>query len=235
MTADDIATAYWASHFGCQAKDLLSQPLSIVTHGKELRGYDGVFALFRGNTAIASLPPKREAPLRTLLLGMAGTPSPQSLVAALSPVTERVIGPAFIGYARAIDAPSSRTCELVPIDTAAIDALRQACSSEEWDHGGGSDDDVRFGIYIDGKIVAMAGYEIWGLNIAHVSVITHPTHRGHSYGRSVVARTAQRALADGLLPQYRTLESNRASMRIAISLGFQSYARSLAVRLTPSA
>jgi predicted GNAT family acetyltransferase len=67
--------------------------------------------------------------------------------------------------------------------------------------------------------------------IAHISIITHPDHRGLSLGRSAVAHLAGRAIAAGLLPQYRTLESNQASMRVAELLGFRSYATSVSIRL----
>jgi hypothetical protein len=47
----------------------------------------------------------------------------------------------------------------------------------------------------------------------------------------VVAHLAGVASAEGLIPQYRTLDANIASIRIAESLGFEGYATSVAVRL----
>jgi predicted GNAT family acetyltransferase len=67
--------------------------------------------------------------------------------------------------------------------------------------------------------------------IAHIAVVTHPSHRGRGYGKAAVAHLAARAIAEGLLPQYRTLDSNQPSLRIAEALGFQRYATSVAVRL----
>jgi predicted GNAT family acetyltransferase len=87
------------------------------------------------------------------------------------------------------------------------------------------------GVFAGGDLVALAGYEVLGSTIAHISVITHPAFRGRGFGRSTVSHLARVALAAGLVPQYRTLESNRASIRVAESLGFVHYASSVAVRL----
>ena len=65
----------------------------------------------------------------------------------------------------------------------------------------------------------------------HTSVVTHPAFRGCGFGRSAVAHVAQRAIEAGLVAQYRTLQANTPSVRIAESLGFRQYAASVAVRL----
>jgi predicted GNAT family acetyltransferase len=80
-------------------------------------------------------------------------------------------------------------------------------------------------------LAVVAGYEVWGGSIAHISVIVRPGFRGRGFARAAVAHVAARAVEAGLLPQYRTLESNRASIRIAKSLGFEPYAQSMAIRL----
>ena len=233
QTATTIATAYWSSHLGCSPEELFSLPLRLITHGQDLTGCDGVVALFRGSAAIVSIPPDREKPLRELITRPAGAISPQFLASALSSVAERVVGPASIAYAPKVAAPAHSPCDLGPADTAARATLEQACSPEEWEHGGGSEEDPSSGIFVDGQLAALASYEIWGGTIAHISIVTHPAYRNRGYGRSAVAHAARRALTAGLLPQYRTLETNGPSLRIARSLGFQSYARSIAIRLRP--
>jgi GNAT superfamily N-acetyltransferase len=232
-SATTIATNYWANHLGCTPEELFSQPLLIVTHSDELRGCDGVVALFRGNAAIVSIPPEREKQLRAAISRTAGDFSPAGLAAALAPVSQVVIGPASIAYASRVIPPAHAVRELHAEDTSARRALAQACTSEEWEHGGCGGTDPASGIFVENHLVSLASFEVWGGNIAHVSVITHPAHRNRGYGRSVVAHLARRALGTGLLPQYRTLETNGPSLRIGTSLGFQSYARSLAIRLLP--
>lgn len=80
-------------------------------------------------------------------------------------------------------------------------------------------------------LAALATYEVWGGRLAHIGVVTHPVHRGRGHGRSAVAHLARMALAAGLIPQYRALESNIPSIRIAEALGFRCFATSVAVRL----
>jgi hypothetical protein len=71
------------------------------------------------------------------------------------------------------------------------------------------------GVFIDSEIAALAGYEVWGVTIAHISVIMPPAFRRRGFGRSAVAHVIRAVLTAGLVPQYRALQSNRASIRIA--------------------
>ena len=48
---------------------------------------------------------------------------------------------------------------------------------------------------------------------------------------AAVSRVTADALGRGLIVQYRALESNTPSVAVAERLGFQPYARSVAVRL----
>jgi GNAT superfamily N-acetyltransferase len=202
-----------------------------------------LFTLFREGRVIISSPPKGEdfdSMLPALRQGLRkwwwhfqeGS-TPDSLVEQMTPVARAVIGPAFIGYAETVSAPAPahHLRSLSVSDAAAIESLRANCDPTEWDHGGSSRDHVCSGVFESGELGALAGYEVWGGTIAHIAVVTHPKFRGRGFGRSAVAHLAQRALDVGLLPQYRTLESNAPSMRIAGSLGFERYATSVAVRI----
>lgn len=226
-----IADAYWASHLGCPPHSLFASPLSIQIHGGELAGYWGAFALFRNGAAIVSVPLACVDKLKGLLATAVSDCSPASFAKALASVASVVIGPAYIGYATAVIPPEHPVRSLVPGDVGAFHALQQACDATEWEHGGCVADSPASGVFAKDELVAVASYEVWGGTIAHISVITHPDFRGQGLGRSAVAHLAQRAILSGLLPQYRTLESNVGSIRLAEALGFQHYATSMAVRL----
>ncbi len=228
------ADRYWAGHLGCLPGELFSRPFRVVTHGEELRGYRGVLALFRGETAIASVPPDREGELLGLLAGLENGSTPEPFAAALAPVASLVLGPAFLGYTTDIRGSDSPARALSHDDASAVENLRDACGEQDWDHGGSSPDWPCSGVFHGGQLVALSGYEIWGGTIAHLCIVTHPAFRGRGFGKPAVAHLARRALAAGLLPQYRTLEANTPSVRIAEALGFQRYATSMAVRLGPS-
>lgn len=226
----EIASAYWAAHLGLSVSQLFIRELTITSHGAELSDYAGVFALFREGAAIVSLPDRADF-LRSLISTLVGF-CPETMADALRPYAAKVIGPAYIGYAEDVPAPAHAARAIMNGDTAAVTALEAACPEEEWEHGGvNSPTRSASGVFCDNHLVALASYEIWGDSIAHISIITHPKYRSRGFGSSAVAHIAARALADGLLPQYRTLESNVPSMRIAKALGFTKYASSLAVRL----
>jgi GNAT superfamily N-acetyltransferase len=229
-SAISIATNSWAAHFGCPADELFAGPLRIVTHGHKLADYRGVFGLFHDTGAIVSLPANNADVLCPLLSGLVHDCSPGALATALRPVAGAIIGPAYIGYATEIARPTHSARALNFDDASALDALRQSCAPTEWEHGGSPLDHPCSGVVLEGELVAIAGYETWGATIAHISVVTHPEFRGRGFGRSAVAHVATRAISVGLLPQFRALESNYASIHIAESLGFCAYARSLAVR-----
>ncbi len=230
-----IAHTYWATHLGCSPGDLFAEPFRIVTHGAELADYCGVFALFRGGGVTASIPPDRADTLRALLASPRRSYSPDSFASALSSVSSAVIGPAYIGYSEAAPQPTHPARALGPGDATALDALQQSCAETEWEHGGSAIAHPCSAVFVGGRVAALAGYKVWGGTIAHISVLTHPEFRCRGFGRSAVAHLTGRAIAAGLLPQYRTLHSNRASIRVAELLGFQSYATSTAVRLNRNA
>lgn len=230
-----IASAYWATYLGCSPSELFAEPFRILAHGAELADYCGVFALFRSGAVTASIPSDRADTLRTLLSSLPHGCSPESFVSALSSVSSAVIGPAYIGYAEAASQPAHPARALGPDDAAALDALRESCEATEWEHGASAIEHPCSAVFIGGRVAALAGYEIWGGTIAHISIVTHPDFRSRGFGRSAVAHLAGRAIAAGLLPQYRTLQSNRASIRVAELLGFHSYATSTAVRLNRNA
>jgi GNAT superfamily N-acetyltransferase len=224
------ADAYWARELGCGYDDFFTQPLLLKAHGQSLNDYNGIFALFKGERAIVSFPPGSIEQLASSLPQV--TLSPELLASHFEETGHRVIGPAFIGYASAIPEDGGEARTLDTADRAAVEALRASCSEMEWDHGGSElVEQPCSGSFERGDLAALAGFEIWDDAIAHICVVANPRFRGRGHARRAVAHVASKAIAEGLLPQYRTLESNLPSMKIAASLGFERYASSVAVRL----
>jgi GNAT superfamily N-acetyltransferase len=73
----------------------------------------------------------------------------------------------------------------------------------------------------DGVITAAAGYLAWPHGVAHLLVLTAGEHRNRGLGRVVASAATERALTDGLFPQWRA--QPEASRRIAAALGFRRY------------
>jgi len=150
---------------------------------------------------------------------------------------QRLVGPAYIGYADESDFRSAASAEsriLADGDEQGLRRLAAACEEREWEHSG-IEFDRRpvFGCFERDTLVAAASYEVWGARIAHVGVVTHPAHHGKGFSKSVVAGICRHALGEGLILQYRTLVANAPSVAIARSLGFREYAETYAIRIGP--
>ena len=140
---------------------------------------------------------------------------------------EQAIGPTFYGYAdRETFTPvESDARVLTAADSAAYQAFQQSIPDSEWEQGGTQfTPGETVGLFVDGELVAVAGFDVWEGLLAHLAVVTHPNHRGHGYGQIVVSQATERAFADGLLPQYRTSDAWPWSVALAQDLGFHRFA-----------
>ena len=222
-------TTYWASFFGCAADSFLTEPFQSVMHGGELTRYRGIYALFREGNVIVSLPPSDCQAIDAVLPPQPWTPA--ALAERFASAGFKVIGPAYIGYAEVNPGASTLARELTELDIESGRDLQAACCNEEWSHGGCDvGNQPTSGVFVNGKLVSLSGYEIWGGVIAHLYVVTHPDFRGRGFGRDAVSHLIGRALAAGLILQFRTLEVNTSAMSIAHSLGFEYFATSVAIR-----
>lgn len=145
------------------------------------------------------------------------------------------IGPAYLGYA---DAQHFRslirhpTRLLTPSDSPTLAAFASSVGAVAWEHSGlGEGSQPITGCWQEERLVAAAGYRVWGAALAHIGVTTDPAVRGTGYGTSVVSAIGKHALENGYVLQYRTLYANRPSIAIATALDFQSYATTLVIRL----
>jgi predicted GNAT family acetyltransferase len=90
--------------------------------------------------------------------------------------------------------------------------------------------------YFQGSLLlAVAGYRPWSDVAGDPCILTHPDFYGRGFGTAVTSAVVHRALAQGKLLLYQTLEANAGAVRIAHRLGYEQYARHVAVRLRNSA
>ena len=235
----ETAGGYWADFLGVARAELRPAAPRAVPHGPGLADYRGMYAQsFGGSPPLVSLPAKllERFGAEAVRAAADGLVDDDRWRAVFGGRMSAIIGPAAILYADAgtLRAPSSGVDPrpLTDADRPAIDGLRRSVTETEWAHGGGDHGDSPvFGAFADGTLGAHAGYAAWGGRIAHLSIVTHPAYRGRGLGAAAVALAARAALDAGLVAQYRTLESNTHSLKIARRLGFVPYAASLAVRL----
>jgi GNAT superfamily N-acetyltransferase len=234
--------AYWATYFGCTPAHLRQSEPVLLSHAGELAGYLGAYIMqCDGAAPVVSLPPALVASLGPRLAAAAH----ESLAAdgrwseILGPLLDRTVGPAWVGYASAETlrriAVDVETRLLTSADAPLVQRLGRACTADDWDNVASLPRaELSVGAFADGELAAIAGYEVWGGSIAHLAVLTHPAHRGRTLGRAVVSAVAALALHRGLVPQYRSLMVNGVSLRVAAVLGFERYAKTLALRFTSS-
>jgi hypothetical protein len=232
-TIDD----FWSHDIDCSREELRAERTLVVAHPDQYADFMGIFILLVGSSPIISLP--REL-YSSLVMEAQTWPASDvldgvRLRSLIGERVDRIIGPAFIGYTesemfRAIEAPM--TTVLNKTHTGAVSSLRAACDPVEWEHGerdlGGN---TSIGIFAGEELVTLAAYDLWGQRIAHISIVTHPQYRQLGYGCAAVSKLTEILLDRNLVPQYRALESNSASLNIAAKLGFARYAMSVTVRL----
>ena len=139
---------------------------------------------------------------------------------------EQVLGPTFYGYAdrETFNPMESNARVLTSSDSSSFQTFQSHIPDDEWEQGG-----MQFtpgetvGLFVDGKLIAIAGYNVWEGLLAHLAVVTHPDHRSQGYGQAAVSRATEQALATGLLPQYRTSDAWPWSVMLAQNLGFHRF------------
>jgi len=233
-----VVTGRWADHLGCAPEHFQTNRTLVVPH-LGIGEYHGVFIFRFGAAVVASTPPPLLPTLGPRLEQLdAAQLVPEACVRAVGEAAvERVIGPAWYGYAdvTSLQPIASTGVRLLTLDDAPLlERLRAACSEADWKEAGDLTIDLPLvGQFIGGQLIAVAGYHVWWDCFAHICVITHPAARGHGYGKAVAHRLAEIALSRDLAPQYRALELNQASLGIATALGFEQCATSIALRLKP--
>ena len=231
--------AFWAAQLGCSEAQLAQPTTSVVRNGPDLASYRGATVVSCPPACVLAVPADWYAPVASRI-----RPRPPAevfdgtLLRQLFGVgVDRVIGPAWLGDADSSDlrpAPTRGSRLLSDQDLPELQRLAAACGPMAWEHSG--IDPARpplFGCFVGDRLVAAGMLERWGDRLLHIGIVTHPGSCGRGYGKAVVSAMSAHGLATGGVLQYRTLQANLASVGIARALGFQRFALTLAVRLTP--
>lgn len=182
-------------------------------------------------TAVAPTPELADPLMATLAeLSPSEVTSPEQLLPQLPGVAE-VLGPASLYYPcdplPAVTPPVS--IDVVPVSEA--QGLLAAASEEELDESGLAQVTSKVSVIRTefGEPVSACGYRHWPEQIAHLSVLTRGDHRGRGLAKAVAIDAVGRALAKGLLPQWRARPT--ASRAVARAIGFEELGAQLSVRI----
>lgn len=231
--------AYWSSRLGCEVAALQAPGVTLVGHAPALQRYRGAFMLRMGEAVVASVPHPYLEAVGAAARGADGIFSVAFARHTFGTAVEAVEGPSWLGYvdAEAFRPPDSGTIrQLSERDVVPLWQLADACNATDWENSGISfEGTIGFGSFDGDTLVAASMLDRRGDGLMEVGVLTHPAHRGRGYARAVVSAAIRLGLQQCPLLQYRTLESNRASVGMARGLGFQQCASSIAVRLADAA
>jgi GNAT superfamily N-acetyltransferase len=232
-------------------------PVTLERVRRVWRELTGAAAGFRGAGWVVAAGPSGERRVLVVRLGDAGVVSaagelvpavrevvggavgdltePEAVVEVLGTVVPvaGVRGPAVLAYA---DAGCFRPCQGAGVVTvgagdAGVVGLAAACGA---DAGESSITEMTSPVSViraGGRVVAAAGYEVWGGELAQVGVLTDPRYRGRGLGTAVASAAVARAVSGGLVAQWRARPAILGSRRIARTLGFVDVGWQLMVRL----
>jgi GNAT superfamily N-acetyltransferase len=226
---------HWATRFGCPVELLAGPEITAVEHAALAR-WEGAYLFVHGDACILSVPDRFLPTVQHAINGqnLAAVFTPEFAAALFGDRVDRVIGPAWLGYADRTDfhqVDTSNIRPLTPNDRKTLRRFARDCGDDWRDSGIDLDQSLVFGRFIDGTLVAAGTVEPVSDQILNVGIVTHSDHRNRGHGRAVVCALTQYGLDRGAVMQYRTLESNASSLRIARQIGYQQYGRTIAVRL----
>ena len=191
-------------------------------------GWAGIVSL--GDTVIATAPDDRGAEtLRRALRGLpaAATTDP-AVVRARLPVSH-VLGPATLAFGDSARFRPADPAEVGTVAAADLGELVAGVSDEDAAEAGLDEITSAAFVVRRGGIVAAAGYGVWPVGTAHISVLTAPQHRGRGLARLVASAAVADALDRGLVPQWRARPE--PSRRVARALGLVELGAQLSIRV----
>ena len=166
----EIVNKYWSSSLGCPRESLYAHG-TVVAPDAESSDFHGTFCFLRNQALIVAVSPDLLAAFRPRAEGWCQVDvlDIERVAHLIDHPIDRIIGPAFIGYMdwttlRPVAREGVRI--LKPEDLRALEILQAACNALEWEHGGSQlGDQSVVGAFDGERLVAVAGYEIWGGSI----------------------------------------------------------------------
>jgi GNAT superfamily N-acetyltransferase len=237
-TLSDAAVAHVSQAWRGLAGDDISEHGSCVVIGRQEgsgiapAGWVGIVSI--GQDTIVSVPRHLYAVVEHRLGGRLD-PSLTELenVARILGPPDDVLGPAVLMYAERPRTPPAAGVTLGLMSEAARAELMGACDPAEIDEssiGSPSLDGLVAG-YLDGHVVAAAGFASWPGGLGHIGVLTAPRFRERGIGTAVAHAAAAEAINDGLMPQWRAACENIASIRTGLAVGFVEVGRQVSVKV----
>jgi RimJ/RimL family protein N-acetyltransferase len=222
----DEADRFWAGELGVAPRVLRTDGIHVFERA-DADTQPRATIVGTSSATIVSLPAGRTPTFEDAGLSLEQMQrSPRRYVAScVSIQTLEVRGPALLAYwppSTPSPVPRAQTSLLDADGLASLTSLRDTAPTE-WEEAGIGPDSRVFGLRLEDRLVAVAGYERWSDHIAQLQVFCHPGYRRRGLAAEPLKAATRHALADNLLPQYRARDGNTASVALAKRVGFVEY------------
>lgn len=233
---------YWSDFLGVQIGDAggSASPeeteTDIVWH-KGLEGFNGIFIFRHGNRTVVSAPPER---LRFAALRFSDGRAlkafeADAVRAALGAAVADVTGPTILFYADDESLHPTPGPAVRPLEEADLDAYKEFLGAEDASDveacGLSASTGNLFGCFLEGRLVSVAGYDVWGSVIGNIGVLTAKPVRKNGLALVTMAAAARDGIDRGLVMQYRAAANGNIAAHLARRLGFEEFARTISADL----
>jgi RimJ/RimL family protein N-acetyltransferase len=84
-----------------------------------------------------------------------------------------------------------------------------------------------WGVFVQGVLASISGYDAWPNRVAHIGVATHPNFRGRKFAQVAVQAAVRGAVLRRRVAQYRCLAADAAAAGVGTALGMDCLAETL--------
>lgn len=200
-------------------------------------GWIGVVTI--GESAVIEAPPELRPVIEERLVPLhpeADLTDPEVIFPKLGPPAV-FLGPAILAYPESTELPEppdGPAVEVLDTDDNRVVEILESVSPEEELESAIDGASVLFAALADGIPRALAGYQRWPHEVAHMGVVTHSGFRGRGLAKAAAGAALKDAFSKGLLPQWRVRQVNTESIWLASKLGLTPMGRQLSFMLTGS-
>ena len=192
------------------------------------KGWAGIVAIHEG--VLATVPSESHVEALTRVMRDVEPTGDWSVVFATAPETR---GPANLAYTDGLTTPrpggAGEVELLAPADSAVRAFVARVPVTDREEANVEASTSPLACVRDGGAVVAAAGYRVWLDDVAHLSVLVDPAHRGRGVATLVAYAAVERACARGLVAQWRARPP--ASRAVARKLGFVEVGQQISVRL----
>lgn len=224
---DDLVSRYWATYFGCSARDLDGDQTLVV----QSPAYTGLMAFSKGHGWVVGVPAQWGQAIGRALSPYFVSRQLPNLNRVRQVLATRgaldLYGPARIFLQPAPPLVHSQLARLRLLQLSDLPFLRtfEAEMGElAWSFGQGDGWLGAWGAFVDQRLVSVCAVRVWGELLAEIYIDTLPAYRHRGYGKAVTTAAVQWVQTNTPYLVESVVELvNESSLALMASLHFKPY------------